>query len=90
MYPVRWLQTAAPCREHFFRYTSGRWIHAEQKQLALRYQRFSVDALKRAVLNCTGAARVEDFQKVAEGRCNKVFRVQLDNGRNVVAERKER
>lgn len=39
------------------------------------------------MLDCTGADAVEDMQKLAEGRCNKVFRVRLTNAaaRDVVA-----
>jgi hypothetical protein len=71
------LRTVASADEHFFRFTSGRWIHDEEKQLAMRYRQFNVDALKQAVLACTGAQRVLDMSKLAEGRDNKVFRMRL-------------
>ncbi|KZV80714.1 hypothetical protein EXIGLDRAFT_780623 [Exidia glandulosa HHB12029] len=71
--------------ESFYRYTSGRWLRDEERQLALRYQRFDVEALKRAVLDCTGAKSVLDIRKLPEGRCNKVFLVELDNSRTVIA-----
>ncbi|KZV84552.1 hypothetical protein EXIGLDRAFT_727045 [Exidia glandulosa HHB12029] len=82
---ARYLNTRASSYEHFFRHTSGRWIHDEQRQLAMRYRRFDVDALKSRVLACTGADGVEDVQKLDEGRCNKVFRVKLRNARDVIA-----
>ena len=71
--------------EDFFRYTSGRWIHDEQRQQAVRYQRFNVDALKSAVAASAGADSVTDIRKLAEGRCNKVFHVRLNDGRQVIA-----
>ncbi|KZV92571.1 hypothetical protein EXIGLDRAFT_710167 [Exidia glandulosa HHB12029] len=71
--------------DDFFRYTSGRWLGDEERQLALRYQWFDVDALKQVVLDCTGADAVLDIRKLAEGRCNKAFLVQLNNSRSVIA-----
>lgn len=71
--------------DDFFRYTSGRWLCDEERQLALRYQWFDVDALKQVVLDCTGADAVLDIQKLAEGRSNKVFLVQLKNSPSVIA-----
>ncbi|KAF8992073.1 hypothetical protein BDQ17DRAFT_1254288, partial [Cyathus striatus] len=71
--------------EDFFRYTSGRWIHDEERKQALRYQRFNVDALKSVITESTGADGVTDIRKVAEGGSNKVFRVQLTDGREVIA-----
>ncbi|KZV99171.1 hypothetical protein EXIGLDRAFT_668875 [Exidia glandulosa HHB12029] len=71
--------------ESFFRYTSGRWLRDEQRELALRYVRFDVDALKQAAMACTGATAVDDIVKCAEGRSNRVFRLKLQNHRDVVA-----
>lgn len=71
--------------EHFFQYTSGRWIHDEERQLALRYQRFDVDALKSVALQCTGADAVVDMRKVAEAGFNKIFRLQLNGAPDVIA-----
>lgn len=82
---ARYFTTMASSYEHFFRHTSGRWIHDQERQLAMRYRRFDVDALKSRVLAATGADGVEDVQKLDEGRCNKVFRVKLQNSRDVIA-----
>ncbi|KZV86963.1 hypothetical protein EXIGLDRAFT_840339 [Exidia glandulosa HHB12029] len=78
-------RTLSASYESFFRYTGGRWLHDEERQLALRYQRFDVDALKQVVLDCTGADAVMDIRKLAEGRCNKAFLVQLKNSSSVIA-----
>ncbi|KAH6912783.1 hypothetical protein BKA70DRAFT_1370267 [Coprinopsis sp. MPI-PUGE-AT-0042] len=71
--------------EDFFRYTSGRWLHDEQRQQALRYQRFNIDALKKAAVSSARAGDVTSIRKIAEGRCNKVFHVQLSEGGQVIA-----
>ncbi|KAF8894381.1 hypothetical protein CPB84DRAFT_1782912 [Gymnopilus junonius] len=71
--------------EDLFRYTSGRWLHDEQRRQALRYQRFNVDALKSVAASSARAGGVTGIRKIAEGRCNKVFNVQLTEGRQVIA-----
>ncbi|EDR13224.1 uncharacterized protein LACBIDRAFT_292455 [Laccaria bicolor S238N-H82] len=71
--------------EDLFRYTSGRWLNDEQRQQALRYQRFNVDALKSVAASSARANGVTDIRKLAEGRCNKVFHIQLTEGAQVIA-----
>jgi Phosphotransferase enzyme family len=51
----------------------------------MRYQRFNVDALKSAAAASAGADSVTDIRKLAEGRCNKVFHVRLNDGRQIIA-----
>ncbi|PSR74469.1 hypothetical protein PHLCEN_2v9816 [Hermanssonia centrifuga] len=68
-----------------FRYTSGRWLHDEQRQQALRYRRFNVDALKNVAVSSARAGGITGIRKLAEGRCNKVFHLQLTEGRQVIA-----
>lgn len=68
-----------------FRYTSGRWLNDEQRHQALRYQRFNIDALKSVVASSARASGVTDIRKLAEGRCNKVFHIQLTEGAQVIA-----
>jgi Phosphotransferase enzyme family len=71
--------------EDLFRYTSGRWLNDEQRQQALRYQRFNIDALKSVAASSARASGVTDIRKLAEGRCNKVFHIQLTEGAQVIA-----
>ena len=71
--------------EDFFKYTSGRWIHNEAQELAKRYHRFNVEALKRAAAEAGGANSVLAMRKLVEGRFNKAFLMTLDNGKEVVA-----
>ncbi|EPQ51183.1 hypothetical protein GLOTRDRAFT_141032 [Gloeophyllum trabeum ATCC 11539] len=71
--------------EHFYRYTSGRWIHNEEAQLAARYTRFNVDALKSIAVSAGHADSVTRIVKLAEGAYNKVFLLTLDNSREIIA-----
>ncbi|TFK50484.1 phosphotransferase family protein [Heliocybe sulcata] len=77
--------TASNDDEQFYRYTSGRWIHDEPKQLALRYCRFNVDGLKHAAASACNAKGVTRMVKLAEGSYNKVFLLCLDNSKEVIA-----
>ncbi|KAF5336381.1 hypothetical protein D9611_006553 [Ephemerocybe angulata] len=80
----RFLSTMATF-EDYFRYTSGRWIHDEQRYQRMRYQRFNVDALKHLAMKSVKANGVDAMSKLGEGRCNNVFHVKLDNGHQVIA-----
>ncbi|KZT25834.1 phosphotransferase family protein [Neolentinus lepideus HHB14362 ss-1] len=71
--------------EHFYRYTSGRWIHDEPKQLALRYCRFNVNGLKHVAASAGNARNVTRMVKLAEGAYNKVFLISLDNSKDIIA-----
>ncbi|PPR04741.1 hypothetical protein CVT24_006899 [Panaeolus cyanescens] len=79
------LGSTEPNPESFFRYTSGKWLHDQKNNEALRYRRFNVDALKEEVKRSTGGLNVVRMSKWAEGRSNKVFLVQLSDGREVIA-----
>lgn len=71
--------------EHFFRYTSGRWLWDEEKQLHDRYKKFNVDELQRIAAESIGAKRCVSMTKLAEGGYNKVFRLVMDNGSIAIA-----
>ncbi|PPR07152.1 hypothetical protein CVT24_010700 [Panaeolus cyanescens] len=76
--------TMASESESFFKYTSGKWLHNQKHKEALRYRKFNIDALKEEVKRSTGGLAV-GMSKWAEGRSNKIFRVQLEDGREVIA-----
>lgn len=71
--------------EHFYKYTSGRWLWDEEKQLKLRYKQFNVPALQDIAAKTVGAERCQNIEKVSDGTCNKVFRLVMDDGRTVIA-----
>jgi hypothetical protein len=71
--------------EDFFRYTSGRWLWDEEKELRERYRKFNVDELKRIAAESIGAKSCVSMIKLNEGGYNKVFRLVMDNGSAVIA-----
>jgi len=66
--------------EHFFQYTSGRWLWDEEKELRERYRKFNVDELKRIATESVGAKSCVSMIKLNEGGYNKVFKLVMDNG----------
>lgn len=71
--------------EHLYKYTGGRWLWDEEKQLKLRYKQFNVPALQCIAAKAVGAERCQRIEKVNDGTCNKVFRLVMDDGRTVIA-----
>ena len=71
--------------EHFYKYTGGRWLWDEEKQLKLRYKQFNVPALQETAAKTVGAERCESIEKVDDGSYNKVFRLVMDDGKVVIA-----
>jgi hypothetical protein len=71
--------------EDFYRYTSGRWLWAEEARLKERYKKFNVSGLKRLAASASGAHSCVSITKLAEGGFNKVFRLSMDNGAVVIA-----
>lgn len=70
--------------DHFFRYTSGRWLWDEEQQLKDRFTPFNVRELKRIAAQSVGANECVDMTKLAEGSFNKIFRLSMDNGRAAI------
>ncbi|KAL2076086.1 hypothetical protein VTL71DRAFT_1029 [Oculimacula yallundae] len=71
--------------EHFFRYTSGRWLWDEENQLRERVVVFNVQELQRIAAESVGAQCCVSITKLAEGGYNKVFRLVMDNGSVAIA-----
>ncbi|GAB1743234.1 hypothetical protein NU219Hw_g9086t1 [Hortaea werneckii] len=71
--------------DDFYRYTSGRWLWAEETRLQERYKKFNVSGLKSLAAKACGAKSCVGMAKLAEGGFNKVFRLCLDNGTIVIA-----
>jgi hypothetical protein len=68
-----------------FRYTSGRWLWNEREQLEARYRRFDVPSLQQAACQAVGADKCISFEKVGEGNYNKAYRLEMKDGRKVIA-----
>ncbi|KAJ9214015.1 hypothetical protein DTO166G4_4460 [Paecilomyces variotii] len=71
--------------EDFFRYTSGRWLWDEERQLRDRYRRFNVRKLQEISANSIGSEKCVSMIKVAEGGYNKIFRLIMDDGKVAIA-----
>jgi len=71
--------------EHFFHYTSGRWLWDEESQLRERFLFFNVHELQRIAAESVGAQSCVSMTKLAEGGYNKVFRLVMDNGSVAIA-----
>ncbi|RMZ82324.1 hypothetical protein DV738_g1742, partial [Chaetothyriales sp. CBS 135597] len=71
--------------EGFYRYSGGRWLWDEEKQLQARYRRFNVPELKHMAVKSVGAQACVSMMKLAEGGFNKVFRLVMDDDSVVIA-----
>lgn len=83
--PKRQMSSQAFDLEHFYRYTSGRWVWDEESQLRQRYTTFNVPELKQLAAKSVGAGACVEISKLAEGSFNKVFRLVMDNGKTAIA-----
>lgn len=68
-----------------FCYTRGRWLWNERKQLEARYRSFDVPSLQRAACQAVGADKCIAFAKIGEGNYNKAYRLEMEDGRKVIA-----
>ena len=74
------------CTDHdLFRYTSGRWVWDEEKQLRDRYRKFNVPELQQTVVETASAKSCVSMEKLGEGTINKAFKLVMDDGRVLVA-----
>ncbi|RMY96794.1 hypothetical protein D0864_05048 [Hortaea werneckii] len=71
--------------EDFYRFTSGRWLWNEEFRLQERYKKFNVPGLKSLAAKACGAQSCISMVKLAEGGFNKVFRLDMDDGKVVMA-----
>ena len=69
----------------FFRSTSGRWLWNEEEQFLDRYKAFNVPELQRVAAESVRANNCVSMTEVGEGSYNKVFRLIMDNGLNIIA-----
>ncbi|KAF8446300.1 hypothetical protein L210DRAFT_2969073 [Boletus edulis BED1] len=71
--------------EHFFQYTSGRWIYNEREQMRIQYVSFDVAALKRVAAAVVKANHCIQMVKTAKDNLSKHFLLTFDNGAKLVA-----
>lgn len=76
-----------PGHKAFRRHASGYFLRRDQqRKQALLDRQFDAEALKASVAASAGSSGVLNMRKLAEGRFNKTFKVQLSNRREVVAQ----
>ncbi|KAE8350734.1 hypothetical protein BDV28DRAFT_33292 [Aspergillus coremiiformis] len=71
--------------EELFRFTRGRFLCDEPRQLSQSYVRFKIDELAQLAVRAaqdasTGAQRCVKIEKLADGMHNKAVRFTMDNG----------
>ncbi|KAF9494219.1 hypothetical protein BDN71DRAFT_1449360 [Pleurotus eryngii] len=70
--------------KELFSFTSGRWLYNHEKQLAVRYIPFNVNALAAVASDVSGGA-CTSLTKMHEGRFSRVFLLKTDNNREFIA-----
>lgn len=71
--------------EHFYRYTSGRWLWNENYQLNRRYVKFNLVGLLNVSATAIGARSSVKIEKLPEGNFSKAFLITMDDGRELIA-----
>lgn len=67
------------------RFTSGRWLWNEKQQLACRHVTFDLSALPQLAASAVGSQSCTHVLKISEGQHSKVFRLTMDDGREIIA-----
>lgn len=71
--------------ENLFRVTRGRFVVNEEHQMAMPYQPFNAIELGKIAASAIGSRACLKIEKCADGLCNKVFYLTMDDGKVVVA-----
>ncbi|KAL2867762.1 uncharacterized protein BJX67DRAFT_387645 [Aspergillus lucknowensis] len=71
--------------QDFFRYTSGRWVWDESKQLQERYREFNILELQQIAMQHVSYRSCVMMEKLGEGSYNKSFKLTMGNGKIVIA-----
>jgi hypothetical protein len=74
-----------PAVKKLFSYISGRWLWDEEQQLRDRYKAFNVPQLQSLAAQTIGSKSSESITELAEGGFNKVFRLEMDDGKTILA-----
>ncbi|KAJ9317115.1 hypothetical protein DTO271D3_2405 [Paecilomyces variotii] len=70
--------------DHFFSYTSGRWLYEEETQLRRRCIKFDLEGLRKTAALTLGS-RCVHISKLPEGLYNKVFSLTMEDGKEILA-----
>ncbi|KAL9026749.1 MAG: hypothetical protein Q9196_004636 [Gyalolechia fulgens] len=69
----------------FFRYTAGRFLFDEKKQMACRHVQFDMNELVHVAASSTASRACVAVRKLPEGQYNKAFLLTMDDGKRVIA-----
>ena len=84
--PKNYQLSSRSCDEDsLYSYTSGRWLWNEKEQLSRRYVKFNVGELTRIAKQVTGSNSCIQVQKLPEGNFNKIFLIEMSDGKEVIA-----
>lgn len=79
-------QDAVDCHgEDMFNMTRGRFVMDEEHAMAMRHQRFDADELGKVAAKAVESHSCAKIEKHADGMCNKVFTLTMNDGKVVVA-----
>lgn len=71
--------------QDFFRYTAGRFLFEETKQMACRYIQFNMNELVHIAARSIASKSCVAVHKLPEGQHSKAFLLTMDDGKRVVA-----
>ncbi|PPQ80298.1 hypothetical protein CVT26_008826 [Gymnopilus dilepis] len=69
----------------FWNHTTGRWLWNDEINRARRYTPFDIDGLKDLACQVCSAGRCTSMVQLGNGSKTKVFHLQFDNGKELVA-----
>jgi hypothetical protein len=72
-------------KDEFFRFTKGRFVVNEEKEMALRHNPFDMNALARIAAEAAGSPNCVKIEKTTEGVYNKIFLMTMEDGCQVFA-----
>lgn len=70
--------------ESLYCYTSGRFLWNEQTELAARYVKFNIEALRDIAAAAVGSESCTSLVKFTETHCNKILLLGMSDGKEVI------
>ena len=71
--------------QDFFRYTAGRFLYDEKKQMACRHVQFDMNELVHIAASSVASRSCVAVRKLPEGQYNKAFLLTMDDGKRAIA-----
>lgn len=71
--------------EDLYSFTRGRFVVNEEHEMTTRYKRFNAVELGKVAANALGSCECTKFEKYADGTCNRIFLLTMNDGKEAVA-----